>query len=159
MSARSRFKAILLAGLIVGSADILLAFLSAYLRAGVTPDRVLRFIASGVFGGDAFSGGAGMAAWGLLFHFFIAFSWTALFFYLYPRLKLSSINPWLTGALYGLFIWLVMNLLVVPLSRTPSQPITLTGALIGAVILIVAIGWPLTGLAGRYYGRELKVSA
>src|ERR1700741_772263 len=49
----SPLKTILFAGLTAGVLDILAAFISAYIVNGVTPDRVLRFVASGVFGREA----------------------------------------------------------------------------------------------------------
>jgi hypothetical protein len=54
------------------------------------PVKSFQFIASGIFGTSAFSGGNTMLALGILFHFCIAFIWTLIFFFLYPRLKLYS---------------------------------------------------------------------
>lgn len=51
-----KIKTILYAGLLVGSLDITAAFLDFYISTGNGPGGVLRFIASGVFGREAFTG-------------------------------------------------------------------------------------------------------
>jgi uncharacterized membrane protein YagU involved in acid resistance len=56
----------------------------------------------------------------------------------------------LTGVVYGIFIWLVMNLIVVPLSNTGSWPFTIDNAVINATILSACIRLPLSYLAHRF---------
>ncbi|NJN34942.1 MAG: hypothetical protein HC817_12500 [Saprospiraceae bacterium] len=73
-------KIILKTALIAGSLDITAACLQAYLKTGATPDRILAYIASGVFGKKAFSGGFPMQIAGLLFHFIIALACAACYF-------------------------------------------------------------------------------
>ena len=80
-------RAVLTTGLIAGTLDILAACLSAYIQRGMTPEKLLQFVASGLFGADAFTGGAIMAVAGLVMHFMIATSWTLLYYLLYPRLE------------------------------------------------------------------------
>lgn len=140
----------LLSGLLVGTLDIATALIQYYAKTGKDPNNVLRFIASGVFGPDAFSGGAPMAAWGLLFHYTIAFSFTGCFFWLYRRSALLARSRVLTGVGYGLFVWCVMNLVVVPLSRTPKAPFDPGKAALAALILVVMIGLPLSFIARKY---------
>jgi hypothetical protein len=86
-------KAIVLAGFTTGTLDILSALTSVWLRNSTTPVTVLKVVASGVFGIDALSGGAMIAADGLLFHYVIAFSWAALFFMLYSRVSILRGRP------------------------------------------------------------------
>ena len=71
-------QAILAAGLLADAIDLTAAVISS----GAPVEKVLSFIASGAFGKTAFSGDTSMLAWGLFFHFFIAFFWTGLFFWL-----------------------------------------------------------------------------
>lgn len=66
------FQPIFWGGLIAGTLDICAAFLTAWLRAGVGPVRVLHFVASGLIGATAFDGGAKTAILGLVLHFLIA---------------------------------------------------------------------------------------
>lgn len=150
---KSILPKILLAGLIVGSADILSAFLHAYLKNGVTPDRVLRYIASGVFGKKAFiADNTYMIFLGLLFHYVVAFIFTVIFFLIYPNIKRLSTNRILTGIIYGIFMWLAMSFIVLPLSNTPAaRKFDLKNALVAVTILIIAIGIPLSYLAHRFY--------
>ena len=51
--------------------------------------------------------------------------------------------------LYGIFIWIVMNLIVVPLSRVPHRTVTLSNVVINLIILIVCVGIPLSFIAGQ----------
>lgn len=107
------------------------------------------FVASGVFGKEAFTGGVLMSVCGLLFHFLIAFIFTTFFFFIYPRLKFLSFNVILTALLYGVFVWIIMNRIVLPLSNTPVIPFTWMGAAIAAGILTLCIGLPLAIIAKR----------
>ncbi|NJM25025.1 MAG: DUF1440 domain-containing protein [Bacteroidia bacterium] len=148
---RSLAITLLLSGLLVGTLDIVAACVSYMIKTGGNPKVVLVYIASAVFGKEAFSGGDGMAAIGLLFHYLIAFGWTVLFFVIYPFVSTRIKNAWLLGVVYGLVVWSGMNLIVLPLTALTHSPITLNGALVAATVLIVAIGIPLSFMARRYY--------
>lgn len=139
----SNIKIILFAGFLVGSLDILSAFVDYYIQTGKGPEGVLKFVASGVFGQSAFSGGAMMIFSGLLFHYIIAFCFTIFFIWLYPRLPFLSKNIIVTAVMYGLFVWLLMNLVVVPLSNVPKTPFPFFKIVKGLLILICLIGLPL----------------
>ncbi len=141
---------VLKAGLIVGTLDILAALIQFYIKTNKNPVTVLNFIASGVFGKDAFTGGTKMAAFGLFFHYLIAFCFTLLFFKLYPKLKGLTHNIFLLGFAYGLFIWLAMQFIVLPLSQAPAMKMNIQGAVTAILILILCIGIPLSWLAQRY---------
>jgi len=88
---------------------------------------------------------------GIFFHYVIAISWTLLFFILCLKLSILLKNWVVSGIAFGLVVWLSMNLVILPLSRVPSTPITLSGALIGISVLMVCIGLPIAFLASRYY--------
>lgn len=149
-----RRATVLSAWLIVGTLDLTAAIVQTLIN-GRDPRMMLKFIASGVFGMQALQGGTIYAVLGALFHYLIAFLWTGLFFFLYPKIRFLSQQVLFTGILYGLFIWVVMNRIVLPLSRTPPIPFSVRGALIGAGILIVALGIPLALIARRRFGRQL----
>ena len=140
-------QALLLTGLIVGTLDALSAIISYTLRGNRQPARIFRYIASGVFGKQATAGGTDMVVYGVLFHYFIAFCFATAFFIAYPRLPFLRRKPLVIGIAYGLLIWVIMNLIVVPLSRTAPLHYTWSGVLIGAGILIIAIGLPVSFLA------------
>ena len=156
----SLFIRILKAGFIVGSFDILAAFIHYFIKTGNNPLTILKYIASAIMGEEAFSGDALVYVSGLILHYIIALTFTAWFFWLYPSLILLVKNKIVSGIIYGIFIWAVMNLLVVPLSRIPSRPINIGNAIIAASILIVCIGIPLSLMADTYYkNKDDKKSA
>lgn len=150
-NAKPLLKTIAWVGLLAGTLDILSACLQAYIARGITPETVLRFIASGAFGKPAFTGGWEMPLTGLLFHYIIAYSFTILFFLLYPSIKLMRKSIVLTAVVYGIFIFVVMNLLVLPLTKITRAPIQLGKAAIATCILIVAIGLPLSIFTRNFY--------
>ncbi len=78
-------KTILISGLLVGTLDILSAFVDVYISSGKNSLVVLNYIASAAIGKTAFAGGVGIQLLGLLFHFIIAFLFTVLFFWLYSK--------------------------------------------------------------------------
>ncbi|AEW03448.1 hypothetical protein Niako_7232 [Niastella koreensis GR20-10] len=144
-------KTIAWVGLLAGSLDILSAFVQAYLAREISPVIVLQYVASGAVGKAAFAGGWQMALLGLLFHFIIAYSFTALFFVIYPSIKFFSKNIVLTAIIYGIFIYIAMDLVVLRFTRVPPITFHLYKALIATAILIVAIGLPCAYFARRFY--------
>lgn len=145
-------KAIAITTLLAGTLDILAAIIQT-LVAGGSPVKMLRYIASGIFGTQAFSGGTPFAVMGLAFHYTIALIWTAIFFTLYPAIRKTSKNWALWGFLWGLFIWAFMNLVVLPFSNVPPSPWDTHRALIALLVLIAAMGMPISYLAYRYYAK------
>jgi hypothetical protein len=145
-----RFNKILLAWLVVGTLDMLGALLvySVILKK-TTADKIVRGIASGIFKKDAMTGGNEMLLYGVFFHYFIAFVFTLFFFLIYPYVPFFRKQKILGGLLYGLFIWVIMNLVVLNIVF-PTRPLpTFESAAIGASILMVMIGLPLSYFAGR----------
>lgn len=146
-------KAIGFTTLIAGILDLVAAILQT-LVAGGNPGKMLRYIASGIFGHPSFSGGAHFAAMGLAFHYMIALIWTAIFFILYPAIRKFSKNWVFGGLLWGLFIWIIMNLVVLPLSNVPPSQWDILRALIALLVVISAMGMPISYLAYRFYRIE-----
>jgi uncharacterized membrane protein YagU involved in acid resistance len=95
-----------------------------------------------------------MVIWGAVFHFMIAFLFTAFLFLIYPKVAKWIKNKFLIGFLYGLFIWAVMNLVIVPLSLINKFPSDLKQAIIAELILTFMIGLPVALIAHRYYSRK-----
>ncbi|MFN8348223.1 MAG: DUF1440 domain-containing protein [Spirosomataceae bacterium] len=148
-------KTILRAGFVAGTLDILAAFLVSGLRTQKMPVLpVLKYVASGVFGSAAFEGGPEMPALGLLFHFIIATLFAALYFYLFPSVPLFRKHKIAGGIFYGIVVWLVMNLAVLPLSNVTRGPFKWDGLLIGATVLVLCIGLPISYIVHRHYTRN-----
>src|SRR5690606_37319184 len=106
---------------------------------------------SGVFGKKAFTSGPIMILWGVLFHFLIAMLFTIFYFLIYKKIKRLGKHIVLVAVLYGSFVWVIMNLIVVPLSFTPPITFTLQKVIISLLILIICIGLPITFMARKYY--------
>src|SRR6187402_2269752 len=124
-------SAILITGLIAGTMDIAGACISAYLSSGLSPVFILHYVASGLLGKGAFAGGTTTAIAGLLIHYCIACSWTILFFLAYPKLSFLQSNKIMVGILYGAFVWVMMNQVVLRIAgMVPNTPIHITKAAI-----------------------------
>lgn len=143
-------KQIMLTWLLCGTLDIISALV---INPGATLVGVFRYIAGGFFGKEAVAaGGTEMIIYGASFHYFIALVFTFIFFKLYPTLIGIVRNKIVLAFLIGILIWMIMNLLVVPyLSHIVTRPIKLVGMLKNMAALIVAFGFPISFIAGRYY--------
>jgi uncharacterized membrane protein YagU involved in acid resistance len=149
-------RSILLAGFVAGLLDITAAIISFYLNRNQPPTRMFQFIASGVLGTSAFTGGIGTAALGLLFHFMLAYIFTIAFYVIYPRINLLLKNKIITGLAYGVMVWCIMNLVVLPLSNAPAVPLQTKGVIIGMLIIMFCVGLPIALFAHRFYARKLQ---
>jgi hypothetical protein len=149
------WKVIAGAALLVGTLDISDAFIFYGLR-GVSPARILQGIASGVFGRTAFSMGRRSALLGLMFHFFIAFSTTTVFLVASRKLPIGR-HPWLYGTLFGVTLYIVMNYIVLPLSKIGLRPTPPLVPLInGVAALVFCIGIPLAFIVRRYVPQQIS---
>jgi hypothetical protein len=143
---RPRVKKIYFAtAAIVGTLDITYAIVFSYFRSGATPVRVLQSVAAGWFGRDAaIAGGMSTAAAGLGFHFLIAFTITAIFFGLSGLLPWLIRAPWITGPIYGIGVYLVMNFVVIPLSWIGVRPHPPMAVLVPSLLVhMFVIGTPI----------------
>jgi hypothetical protein len=147
---RGPLSAILLGGAVAGAIDISYAITFWAVRRGIGPRRVLQSVASGLLGGASYTGGAESAALGLFLHFLIATIWAALFVAaarLVPALLRRAV---LAGLSYGIVIYAVMNLVVIPLSRFPTKPKYPPDVLVsGLLIHMLGIGLPIALAAAR----------
>ena len=142
-----RAHPILLGGLLAGALDIAAAFAMSWPRVG--PTRVLQSIASGLIGRAAYQGGAPTAAFGLALHFTIALSAAAIYYAASRRWVVLRTRWVACGLAYGVVVYLVMNLVVLPLSRIGFRvPPWSTVALL-VVIHMVCVGLPIAWAAAR----------
>lgn len=148
------FRAIFWGGLIAGILDITGACVVSWLRASVTPVRVLQSVASGLLGPAAYTGGNKTAALGLALHFLIATIWTIVFYVASRKLRFLLQQPIVWGLVYGVVVYAFMNFVVLPLSQLPQRVApTLTGRLIGLVIIMFCIGLPIALVVRRFSSR------
>jgi hypothetical protein len=136
--------------LTVGVLDILDAFIFFGLR-GAQPVGILQSIASGVLGRAAYQGGLRTAALGLLLHFVIAGGVVATYLLATRLIPALNRRPWLYGLLYGVVVYAVMNLVVVPLSAAAlgSGPTPLVVRVNGVLIHMFGVGLPAALVAAR----------
>ena len=154
----TRSRALIAGWLVVGFLDILDAFLFFGLRYDVHPTRILHSIAAGAFGRDAALGGGGMtASLGLTLHFFIAAVVVIAAYLGGARLPALVSRPFVTGPIYGLIVYAVMNYVVIPLSAAPGPggmpalPILVNGLLIH----IFGVGIPAIWFAREAVRRKV----
>jgi uncharacterized membrane protein YagU involved in acid resistance len=114
----SASRAVLVGGALAGAGDITFAILFA-MSGGMAAEKLLQIVASGALGKAAFDGGAGTAAIGLLCHFALSFVWATLFVLAARKLPALTAKPLLTAVGYGLLVFLIMRLVVLPLSAFP----------------------------------------
>lgn len=117
MNTRRAMAIIGWATLIAGGLDFVLPTLTTFLSGG-SVRKLWQFVASGIFGQDAYSMGTVGVLCGVLFHFMIMAIFSVFIFFVYRKLSIVD-EKWAlcTGLVYGMGMWFVMNMLVVPLSR------------------------------------------
>src|SRR5712675_536774 len=136
MNKKNGMKTIVVAGLLSGTLDALAAIVQY-----------------------KFNGGAVMICVGVLLHYFIAFTFTVLFFFIYPKINILAKNKIITGLIYGIIIWIIMNFIVVPVSNTtPKFAFNIRGALVGALILMFAVGLPISLIVGNYHDNKKSIT-
>ncbi|HEY1333021.1 MAG TPA: hypothetical protein VGF31_02120, partial [Myxococcaceae bacterium] len=130
-----------------------------------TVERILQSIASGLLGREAsFGGGSATAALGLVLHFVVALGWTLVFWVLllrWPRLRAWTATAGgtvLAGLVYGAVVWLLMDGVVLPLSRARATPVTAPWFWIQLATHPFVVGLPIAVILGRA-GRSSQAAA
>ncbi len=92
-----------------------------FIRASATPLRLWQGVARAILDKAAFEGGVPTALLGLAMHFCVALGWTVVWALVHDRstalqrLVARPLNAVLVGLAYGVFIWLAMNRVILPL--------------------------------------------
>lgn len=135
---------IFVGGLIAGAMDLTAAFLTYGLGAPLG-------IAGGLLGRSALQGGAGTYMLGVLLHFFIACSAAAVYYAVSRVLGFMTEHAVVCGLFYGIAIFLVMNLVVLPLSALHAKgPYRLAGLIQGLLVHMILIGLPIALSVKRF---------
>jgi hypothetical protein len=141
---RSAWLAIGAGGLIAGTLDLTQAFI-------LFGRRVPLVIAAGLLGRPALHGGAATYALGVLLHFFIASSATAVYYAASRRLAFLKEHPLVCGLFYGIAVELVMGYIVLPLSALQDRgPYELHDVLQGLIVHMVMVGLPIAYSVRRF---------
>jgi len=144
-------RRILLAAAVVALLDITFAYVYFALVLGLVDglEGVFQSIAAGLLGRAAFQGGLGAAALGAVLHVVIAFTWTCVFFVAVRgwaglrRVMRTQTGAVLVGLAFGALVWVVMDLVVLKLSRAHSLPPSNPRFWINLAQHAVTIGLPI----------------
>lgn len=140
-------RKIVLATLVAGTLDILSAVIYT-LMAGRQPIMMLKGLASAVLGDDAVKGGVGVAVAGLALHFAIMAVMAAFFVLAAARISSLKRHWVIAGIAYGIGLWAVMNLIVLPL-RFGWHPFSVKGLAEQFFSHIVLVGLPIAWFSRR----------
>ena len=110
----------------------------------------LQYVASGILGEAAFTGGLVTALLGLVLDFIMITMMAGVFIFSVDRIPLLRRHVIPGSILYGFGIFIVMNLIVLPLSAAPVLPAPPLWLLVELVLQhILLIGLPLGILVQR----------
>ena len=161
-NSRNRVQAIVAGGLLVAVLDAADALVAYKLAFGMSPIAIYQFVASGLLGQGAFAGGVGTALVGVAVHLLVAFTAATVFVLTSERLPSLRRGAVGWGLAFGLAVFGVMNLVVIPLSKIPASAPTLPLLINGVVGHALLVGLPIA-LAARHYlgnpGRPALVGA
>jgi len=146
-----KISRIFLGGLVVGVLDIAYAMLFWWLRARVSPTRILQSVAAGVLGREAArAGGIRTALLGAALHFFIAFVIVLVYASASRAMPLLIRRPLLCGTVYGVLVYVVMNYVVVPLSAAGGGG----GTLMLWIVCSILVHAFLIGVPSALFSRQ-----
>lgn len=137
--------------LLAGTFDLCFASTFWWFKAGVTPMRVGHSVAAGLLGKEAArAGGWSTALLGYAAHYAIIFAMFGIYC-LVARRAPALVRQWLPcGTLYGVWLWVAMNYIVVPLSAAHGAWPTEFSLWVGLSIVVHAI----IGIACAWFARR-----
>ncbi len=120
----SILRSIALGGIMVGLLHLIIQDGLVFSLLGKTPFiLVVQYVASGALGNAAFAGGLATALLGLLVHFLISLVLAGVFILSADRIPLLRRHIIPGSLLYGLAVFVVLYLVVLPLSAAPPVPL------------------------------------
>ena len=149
-TSNSILRSSVIAGLIIGFADaVIYHWFVQNVLGGVPLISLYQYIASGALGESAFAGGIATALLGALFHYIISIVIAGVFILSVDRIPLLR-RYFIPGSLlYGFGVFIVMNMIVTPLSATPPLPAPTTPQLIVAILDHILVFGLLLGILVR----------
>lgn len=113
---------VLLGGLLIAAGDIAFAITVWFQWNAAGLQRVFQSIAVGVLGRASFEGGAASAWLGAALHLFMATMFVVAAVLVGRRVPRILQRPYAYGPAYGVLLYVVMNFVVMPLSRVGATP-------------------------------------
>src|SRR6266508_4482116 len=135
------FDTIVYGGLVVGILDGLIL--------GVKPLRIFQSVAAGLLGRASYDGGVSTFLFGLLLHFVVATCIAAVYYAASLKLPVLIRHAVASGLIYGLIAYLVMNYVVIPLSRIGLRPTSLRVFVPAFIAHAFLVGLPIALVARR----------
>ena len=153
----SNFWAVIWIGLVAGTLDIGENLIFNVFR-HVTPKMVFQYIASGLIDGRAFTMGGASVALGVAIHYAIAMTWTVIFFLLSRKLIFLTRRAAISGIVYGGIVYIIINFVVLPLTRVPHAPkaMTLASRISGVLALLFCIGLAIALLVRKFAPPDMQ---
>jgi hypothetical protein len=137
-------RPILVGGAVAGSLDLIAAFIT-YGR------NVPCVIAAGLLGRQAIHGGTGIWILGVFLQYFIAFGAATVYCLSSRWLWILKEHFLVCGMFFGIAVYLVMNLIVLPLSALHAAgPYQLHGLIQGLLVHMFIIGLPISYSLRRF---------
>ncbi|NJN55819.1 MAG: hypothetical protein HC804_14390 [Anaerolineae bacterium] len=118
----SQLRSIALGGMFIFIIQLIHQWIVITLIQGTPFILVWQYIASGALGESAFAGGNATVLLGLFFHLVISFVIAGVFILSADRITLLRRYPIASGLLYGFGVFIIMNMIVTPLSAAPPIP-------------------------------------
>jgi hypothetical protein len=141
---KSALLAIAVGGLLAGTLDLIQASVLFGWNIPLT-------IAGGLLGPQAVHGGVGTFILGVLLHYFIACSATAVYYGASLRLSFLKEHPLVCGLFFGAAVEEVMSLIVLPLSALRARgPYELHDLIQGLLVHMVVVGLPISFSVRRF---------
>jgi uncharacterized membrane protein YagU involved in acid resistance len=101
------------------------------------PNRILQTVASGLLGRASYQGGWTTVALGLALQVAMSFVIALVYNLAVAQAAVIRDSPLMFGALYGVVVYVVMNFVVVPLSRAHPKPRWTPQSVIAMLIVMV----------------------
>ena len=148
-------RAIVRGGLVVGTLDLIDAFVFFGLRSGSKPIPILHSIAAGFVGRDvARDGGIPTAILGVVAHYLVAFSIVTVYVLASRMLPVLRKRWIVSGLAFGAIAYFVMTWFVVPMSNAGNQTITFALPVRAVMINGILIHMFGVGLPAAYFARR-----
>lgn len=142
-------RTVLLAGLVAGILDLVAAVM-VNLPRGIATLSILQSIASGLLGRETYSGGWSTAMLGVALHFSMMLIIATVYVFSARHWNALKSRAIVSGISYGIIVYFVMNLVVLPLSAFPHDTALSAWKLAtGLPIHVLLVGIPIALIAAR----------